>query len=500
MNEKLYAARLSKRWTLKRASDVARVGLRTYRYWEGGLHEPTLSSLELLCTGFGMTPDELGFGHLVVPARSPVVIDAGMPDQTAFSGQLELIVPSSPLEVGFKSVPETTDSTIWIGEKAAQIVAIVTHWRRSVLLCADLQQIIDQELITMLDDTPITLPMAQHLEEVRLSRRHALLTLSALPQGLLALVHRSPKGFIDEDFLPSCAASVTACWHLMGGREIIAVERAVSRYLPLLSVWARRPSSSPQQTAASLAAQGCLLQGLAALHLLPSPRNSQVRLSFCQQAVELSRLSGNQELLVVALTHLGSTYAEVGQFQQTLQIHQEAVTLASSISPVLRSKALVELARAYAQVNQENDALRTIGDARNILPSENESLPCYLPDSGIFHFTLVEGQTFLFLGKYHPEGGYNEQAGLSLSQTEYLPKGMIVPERFRVEIVNQRALASLRQKDLEQFHAFSMEGVAGAKTLNSEARRQEVVTNWKEARAIWPREARITELAGLLLE
>jgi hypothetical protein len=45
-----------------------------------------------------------------------------------------------------------------------------------------------------------------------------------------------------------------------------------------------------------------------------------------------------------------------------------------------------------------------------------------------------------------------------------------------------------------------VEGIASAKALNSEARCQEVIANWKEARKMWPHESRMIQMTDVLVE
>ncbi len=68
----------------------------------------------------------------------------------------------------------------------------------------------------------------------------------------------------------------------MAGREFFEVEWALSNYVPLLTTWAKRPSSQ-QKVSADLAAQGDLLMSLVALHTLPSPKNLQDRIAYCMR-------------------------------------------------------------------------------------------------------------------------------------------------------------------------------------------------------------------------
>ena len=53
--------------------------------------------------------------------------------------------------------------------------------------------------------------------------------------------------------------------------------------------------------------------------------------------------------------------------------------------------------------------------------------------------------------------------------------------------------------DLEGFQHFILQGIEGAKALKSEKRRQEVSSNWKIARHVWPKEASVLDLVDAIL-
>ncbi len=65
LNHKLRQARLRRYWTIKQAAIRIGVSFQTYIRWELGTQVPHLSSLEMLCVVFNMTPEELGFGDLI---------------------------------------------------------------------------------------------------------------------------------------------------------------------------------------------------------------------------------------------------------------------------------------------------------------------------------------------------------------------------------------------------------------------------------------------------
>ncbi|HAT46908.1 MAG TPA: hypothetical protein DCS90_17550, partial [Ktedonobacter sp.] len=67
-------------------------------------------------------------------------------------------------------------------------------------------------------------------------RRDALVMIAGLPLSLLLKVQQEPMtALFADDFLAQCAASITACWHLMRGSQLSVVEEVLSSYLPMLT-------------------------------------------------------------------------------------------------------------------------------------------------------------------------------------------------------------------------------------------------------------------------
>ncbi len=503
MNEKLMAARLKQGWSMRRAADAVRVGYRTWRYWEVEGHDPSLDSLRLLMDVFGCSAEELGYGYLVTVQVSSMqqegaeVQKPGYPSKLFPSEQPLLLRRATHAEC----MAESTDSTTWFSERVAQIISLVYQWRAFALPCTHLQQIISQEF--MMFEKYVN-PL-DHPEELRLSRRHALMVLAALPAGMLAGFGSRPSALPSEELVPACTASITACWHLMAGRDFTAVERALSQYFPLLVTWAQE-SSTNQRTSAYLAAQGYLLLGLVSLHQLSMPKNFQQRFFYCQQAVEYAQEAGDPSLTVASLIHLGGAASDLGQLPNMLRHHQQAMRDVDTIPPLLQSKLYAETAYAYARNGQIPEALSHIGKARDLFPGEVvKDAPSYLStDYGLFSLILFEGQTLLDIGRNEGDSFQGQmhyaQAQAALAQVEQFPTTFFFPERFRVEIVNQQAMAAVKVGNLEQFRTYLIDGARGAKVLHSEKRQKEVLANWKEARKVWPHEPLVTELADLLLE
>jgi hypothetical protein len=164
---------------------------------------------------------------------------------------------------------------------------------------------------------------------------------------------------------------------------------------------------------------------------------------------------------------------------------------------------LWELAHAYAQSGEPEKALNCISEARAIFPDTTD-LPTYAAsDTTIFSLISYEGQVHLDLGsdEVHPLRSQNQykKAGDALAQIDHLLAQLLVPERIRVEMVDQQAQAVLGVGDLGLLHTYLIQGAQGAQALQSEKRRQEVLSVWKAARKVWPRETRVLELADLLL-
>jgi tetratricopeptide (TPR) repeat protein len=319
-----------------------------------------------------------------------------------------------------------------------------------------------------------------------------------VPTALLTHVQAGPLTvLLLEEFLSQCSASITACWHLLNGDGLATVEYVLPRYLPLLVALARQPSRY-QQRAAYLAAQGSLLMDLVCYHRL----RFHEALAYARQAAELGKLSGNRDLHVYALVLLGGAFYQNGQPRIMLQTHQEAAQYLDEVVPPLRSKVLAELADAYALNGQVQDALRCIDMARDLFPEQFGAVPHFIAaDYGLYQLILFEGMTHLVLGERDAEHGeqHSQQARTALAQVAQLPSAVMVPERFKLEIINYQAAAALGVGSMEEFEHYLLAGVEGAKALGSEKRRQEAIANWRAAREKWPHEARVRALAEVFL-
>jgi tetratricopeptide (TPR) repeat protein len=441
------------------------------------------------------------FSPLEVPEHQQLIIPAMKQGDVSQQGILEqgLFAPSPSYLTG------TTTSlgcALWFNEQFYQLLTEILYWQGRASFHIDLPGRVRQTLL-MLDNQIQPLFEAQ---EYQISRRNLLIALATVPFGSLVAVQRKLKaGLILEEFLPQCTASMTACWYLMQGREFEAVEHALANYLPLLVSWAQRPSPY-QQTAAYLASQGALLMGLLSLHQLVAPKNFQRRLVYCTQAVECARVAKDTVLLVTTLAHLGNAQYDMGQLTNMLRTYQHAINLMqqssdqSAIPVLLKSKLFAEFAHAYAQQGHEQETLHYIGEAREVFPLDTGSSPIFLStDYGEHSLILFEGLVHLDLSEHCPHGGYQQHAERALAQVNHVSHPLLIPERFRVEIVNHQALAAVKVGNMESFLQYTTEGVQWSKNLHSEKRMEEIRKNWKKARELWPHEQRLSEVLELLI-
>ena len=300
-----------------------------------------------------------------------------------------------------------------------------------------------------------------------------------------------------EEFLVQCAASITACWYLMRGNQLAVIDTLLSTYIQKLNSLVQH-SSKYKEAASILITQAYRQYGILALH----KNDLNARELYCQYAAYYSEMTENANLQVSALISLASTFYYNQDPQKATLIYQKALVHQENISPLLLSRLYVELAVVYAQQQRIQEALRYMGLAKEIYPNfpENDASFLYAefsPSSMI----LEEGLTYLALAQQHSKVSkqYLVQARETFARIENSQVDFIVPERIRIEIINHQAKAAIALKELENFCSYLEIGANGAKKLDSQKRREEGITIYREARNIWPNEVRIKELADLFL-
>lgn len=407
-------------------------------------------------------------------------------ESTLFVERASILIPSAFAQTLALEIAQEDEATR-LGIRLAHILSLVHHWSKQPISCDILQALIHREMV-MFDDTQKTAPD----ETLALSRRQALLTLAALPTMMGALMQTQPLSLVPEEFLPQCAASMTACWHLARGQEFLLIEKILARSLPILADLAHHPSAY-QTTAAGIASQGYRLMGLLALH-----RNNPVaRTAYFDQAVHFAEIHRMSNLFAVAL--ISRAYYDTEPKDASF-FYQRGLAWKDDLSPLLLSRLYARLAVVSAQQANADEALQFLQLAQESYPAAPENDPTYFyADFSPASFAMEQGLTYLTLAQQTQTQQYAQRAWEIFEKAGHSSTATIAPARISYEIVNHQAGTALALNDLEAFcHRLEL-GVSGARVLKSEQRRQEALCLYKDARALWPHEARLQPLADLFL-
>ena len=332
------------------------------------------------------------------------------------------------------------------------------------------------------------------------TRRAVLAGLILVSDGVLTWVQSSRMTpVIAKEFLVQCATSITACYHLLKGDGLAAVEYALPQYLPHLIALAKAPSPF-QKEAAYLAAQGCCLMDTVKLH--------QQRLgdsvACCQQAVEFAGVAGDTVLVAATLTRLGYAWYYFGELEKYLKAYQDAERLIPkepSLFPSrLLSRIYTGLSAAYARTGHPQEAKNylDLANAIELLPDDDLFIPCL--DYDLSFKILTEGCIHHKLGEPKDQNtALSDEARSHLNKAvavlgQDLSKSNGVTKRVLIEGINKRTSIAIQLGDLDNFIISFKEGVLGAKALGSKKRGQEAIDNLILAQQVWLYEDQVRKL------
>jgi len=309
----------------------------------------------------------------------------------------------------------------------------------------------------------------------------------ASPQVLERLTSAVTKtSNMDEDTLRQLEGVIASCWIMSNGKKLDELAQLLPTFLPQLSAFAQQPSQY-QELAAGLVSQGYQLTYVVATQR----EDFTAALNACKQAHHFGTLAQDPNLQVAALIRQGVTFLNRKRPHQTLDSYQQALPLVNTVSPLVRTRLYASLAEVHGKLQNEKDALRTIGLAHDNFPGDIERDPAaayiHFPYASVF---LHEGLALLDL---HQPG----QAAKALGQVDGLRPKMEISERSRIDLLNQQARAAGQQNDLEQFGLFIEEAVTSARRLGSDLRVSEAWDTFDRVRDQWKYEPRMQSLAGL---
>jgi len=300
---------------------------------------------------------------------------------------------------------------------------------------------------------------------------------------------------VEAPFLPQCAASVVACWHLSGGSHLETLEPILDSSLHTLLLILKHAPAYHDVTA-TLIAQIYSLKVILAWHL----KGLNEAEAYCVQALHYSKLAKNANLQLTALNQhaLISFYAK--NFQQALAKSEEADTTLhhlideEHIFSIVQGRVYMYLAALQAQQGFLTEAEQTLEHMHQAFASQAasaEPVPMYA-DCGNMSLTLWDGLTHYYLGQH--DTTHAQKAMNSLKVFGQLQPDDTIPERFRLECLNSRILAAIQLNEMEEVIACFESGKQGARNLNSKQRSAEVNYAYREILNTWPTEAKVQAL------
>jgi tetratricopeptide (TPR) repeat protein len=436
---------------------------------------------------------QLGFGSstpdLKAVTESNILSLPKIPDRHSSiligaEGESVLLVPG---------VVETSEWPAWFGIRLTQLISVIDGWSGPITRTDSIQAFLDEEIL-LFDTTASEIPGPDQTA-YGLARRQVLVSLAALPVALTIgnVAETRSRSAARSLFLSRCAASITACWHLLRGSDLPTVGKILETYLLPLEGIAHRQSKY-RQAAAGLASQAHRISGIIALH-----RNQlRRREHHCKRALYYAAVASDTSSEVSALISLASTYFYQSDPEQAAMIYERASALEGGMPRLQRSRVHAELSVVYGQLNREQDAVRSAELAEKLYPDDPEQDPSFLyAEFTPASLTLEQGLAYVALAEQHPSRGYEQKAadifrGLNNTSSSN------VPDRIRFEIVNSQARAAVLLNDIDAFEVHLHEGLDGAMLLGSRQRMRELQQAWRDARAKWPDDRRVKALTERL--
>lgn len=293
---------------------------------------------------------------------------------------------------------------------------------------------------------------------------------------------------INKETLPLFATLTDLCRHLSEGDELRVAERVLWTYLPKIELLARLPSEY-QDTAATIASQGYLLAASLVGH-----RNDLVgRLRYSKQAFHYGELAGDLTLQTVAMRQIAISFDCMDSPDKVIEVSQRTFSHLEDVSPLLSSCIYAGVSGAYAEMGQQQEALRFMGLAYEQFPEHPEQEPGYL-------HTICRYSTLIFFdGLNHLDFGQPQKAEKILARIDGLQPKMPLPERVRVELLNYQIAVFLALNALEQACAYLEASTEAARAIGSERHFRDAFALFQRMQKTWRNAPQVRQLADLFL-
>lgn len=451
---RLMQARADRHWTQVQVAVQIGVDVCTYSKWERGTITPHPGNIQQLCDVFACSDVELGFHRDLLPA-SPTL---------------------SPLEFDI------------VDEARCFLTDDLTMRLLTLALSSLDAYSMQREVIKQLD-----------MNKDSLTRREALRRLATLPIAALHLNATVPTLAAQPGtILSQCSAGVVACWALRKGKELSLANSAVSAYIPSLKEIVAT-SSHHRKAAADVLVQCYLLKTALSWHIT-TPTDG---IAYTQQAETYSQIAEKPILQVAALRAQAAVHCYANQWEQALHAGMQAKYLLDTtpkelIPPLARSYVYAGIATYQAYHQQKQDALTSLKKAHATFfeQSDDDAQPLWV-DHNIGNLLINDGLTHSHLGLY--KGAMDSFAQIeqrAIHDTTISFDGTIEAQigQVMVEVSRDDCV-----RDMDRSIALWTQGIAGAKSIQSNKHYGDALVAYTTMKAAWPSEQRIKALRELTL-
>ncbi len=288
--------------------------------------------------------------------------------------------------------------------------------------------------------------------------------------------------------LESFRTLLATCQHLSEGNKLKVAERILWSYLPYVASLAKL-SLSDQRTSANIASQGYLLAASLAGH-----RNDlHARQQLSEQSLLYGKLASDRNLQIAAIRKLAITYDYLGRPDKILQIYQQTFPYLEEVSSLLRACLYADISAAYAQLNQQQEALRFLGLAYEHFPEKYNNEPSFL-------HTICRYSTLIICdGLHHLHFGQPHEAAKIFARIDGLQPKVAMPERVRIGLLNCQVEVFTELKNMEQATHYLEAASKASIAIGSERRFQESFTVFQQLQKTWKDEPMIRNLESLFI-
>jgi tetratricopeptide (TPR) repeat protein len=235
-----------------------------------------------------------------------------------------------------------------------------------------------------------------------------------------------------------------------------------------------------------------LLLGILSSHQLDWPGYQSLN----EQAVNMSVLTSDPSLQVVAHVQLAMAFFQFKNPSQALSLYRKITPQVEKCSPLIQSDFYIKQALSLAQAGQVSKTHKCIEKAYDHFPDQPGRDPSSLfTDFGPHSLLSWHATAEFTLARQHLEQFQTVWKTL-LRADQLSAQGSA---KALVYVQTLRAGTALELNDLERFTHFLTAGITGAKQLKSVRRFQEAVGCYKLAREQWPHEARLLPLADMII-